>query len=519
MTWTNQIPLVENGEPVDAPTTNKSAIALAERTAALRSMIEAITAGRKIVFPDAPIAAGVEEGHVVSLNLTSLLHELSLSGWEDLTISEGIAVPTENAIYTGVVIKKCSETSADILLSGLELLESAALNRLFGTATPAAGLYFLSTQAAGQVSMSRSGPNIRVLQYAGDGLVRVFPFNYDPVTHQHYCFKLLTTDWVAAGGLPNPPVGATFGIDLTTANSIAEGTSEAIVNQSGPAVFVNLDDGTHLLGDEYFVDENGIWTDQVSPIFDIELCVTQADVKDMALLHTIENLTEQALDLTSNNGRIRIGWKEYSIEADTAGHVVVKGIDFDNHSLLTGPVVERILAGPGIAVSATAPEGKGNVTITNALFHNLRIASQVINLDNAVTSIEGVHVITNFPSDRLSIVNYMAQMPEINEANFTARIWVQVISPGATQNAPDCAFSLIPTPDAAGVTPSAATPIALPAFPGVVNAGDIYYIETADIALVGYSNGAISYSLEYDQPSPDLKVISTGIILIDGSLP
>jgi hypothetical protein len=518
MVWTNQVPLVQNGEPVDAPTTNKSAIALAERTAALRSMIESITAGRKIVFPDAPIDAGVEEGHVVSLNLTSLLHELSLSSWEDLTIAEGIAVPTENAIYTGVVIKKCSETSADILLSGLEVLESAALDRLFGTTTPANGLYFLSSQDAGQVSMARSGPNIRVLQYAGDGLIRVFPFNYDPVTHQHYCFKILQADWVAAGGLPNPPVGATFGVDLTTANSIAEGTSEAIVNQSGPAVFVNLDTGTHLLGDEYFVDENGIWTNQISPTFDIELCVTQADVKDMALLHTIENLTEQALELISNNGRVKIGWREYNVEADQAGHIVVKGIDFDNHALLTGPVVEQIVAGPGISISATAPEGKGQVTITNALYHNLRLASQVLNLDNAVTSIEGVHVITNFPSDRLSKVNYMVQLPEINEANFTARIWVQVISPGATQNAPDCEYSLIPTPDAAGVTPTALTPLALPAFPGVINAGDVYYIESGDIPLVGYSNGLISYSLEYDQPTPDLKIISTGIILIDGSI-
>jgi hypothetical protein len=518
MVWNNQVPLVQDGEPVNAANANKAAIALAERTAILRSMIDSITEGQKLVYRNAPIATDVEEGHVVSLNLTTLRNELALSGWEDLSISEGIALPKESAMYTGVVINKCSAISADILISGLEVLDNAAMIRLFGTATPETGLHILSTQDSGQVSTSRSGPNVRVLQYAGDNLIRVFPFNYDPVTHQHYCFNLLPGDWVAAGGFPDPPAGATFGIDLTTANSIAQNTAEAIVNQSGPATFVNVVTGLHLPGTDYFVDETGIWTTGAVPTDDIELCVTQADVKDMALLHTIETQTPQVLDLTSTNGRVVINGIEYSVTPDQAGAEVVKGIDFANHSLLTGKIVEQVLAGPGIAVSATEPDGKGAVTVTNALYHNLRFTADILNLNNAVTDIEGAFVVTKYPTSRTSTVHHAVQLPEINEANFTARIWIQAISPGSAQAAPDCQFSLVPTPDAAGVTPTPLAAIALPAFPGVVNAGDIYYIESADIALVGYSNGILAYTLEYANPSPALQIVSTGVILIDGSI-
>ena len=79
--------------------------------------------------------------------------------------------------------------------------------------------------------------------------------------------------------------------------------------------------------------------------------------------------------------------------------------------------------------------------------------------------------------------------------------------------APDVEYSLVPTPDAAGVTPGADTVIALPALPGSVSAGDVYYIETANIALTN-TRGQLNYTLTLDNPSNVFKVLSTGIKLI-----
>jgi hypothetical protein len=97
---------------------------------------------------------------------------------------------------------------------------------------------------------------------------------------------------------------------------------------------------------------------------------------------------------------------------------------------------------------------------------------------------------------------------------YIARVWVQAISVASNQPAPTCSFSLIPTPAAAGVTPGADTPAVLPNFPAIVSAGDIYYTESGDIALTGAAGGQLNYTLTLDTPADALKIVSTGIILI-----
>jgi hypothetical protein len=520
MEWTNSIPLISDGENVEASVANRSAIALSERTAALQETLSAIQSGQQIVLRNAPVTAETALGNVLYLDVNTLLHAPAISGWQDLNEQEGgTLLPLDSSVFTGVVLRKCSGTTADILMGGVGQLDVVGLDNLFGTSTPETGIHYLSTNTAGTVSADRLGPSVRVVQYAGDGIIRVFPYTYEPVTHQHYCYRIATGDWTLASSFPDAPVSATYGVNFTTANSISEGTANAIIAGAGEGAFTNVTSGTKDLSGDYFSDASGIWTTSVGlPSDEMEYCVTIADTKDMAVLHTISTQTVQALSIANNNGNVTVDSVEYGSTTGNAGYEVVKGIDFDNHKLILGNIVEQVLAGPGIFLTASAGDGQGVIQLSASLYNNLRLTADVVNLNNAVTSVEGTLVVTKYPTSRTSTVNYTVQLPEIGDADFNARIWVQALSPGSSQDAPDVEYVLIPSPDAAGVTPDAAVVSDLGTFPASVTAGDVYYLETADIDLTGYSGGTIAFTLSADTPSPEFNLISAGVIIADGNI-
>jgi len=513
--WTENAPLVTDGEAVDANSVNKSTLVLSERTAILKALIDSISAGQQLVLRNVPVSQDVFAGHVVYFNDDDALTKKALARWEDLGTGYTANRPADSAVYTGVVTAKPTADLADILISGMGVLDLAAQDRLFDNATPESGVYFLSNSVEGSVAPTKPAMSVRVLEYQTDGIIRVFPPAHEPITHTHLDYILLSGDWLAAGSFTDPPAGATFGYDFTTANSITINLAEAILPGVGDGTFIGRTDGAHHFEGEIFKDETGIWWTGAAPAQDYDLHVLSADVKDMAVLHTILTQTLQALNVVNSNGRVVVDFKQYGTEDVVVADKAVVGINFDDHVLQLGKIVNKILAGAGMTITATGDDGNGTVTIASSLYNNMPIPAQIINLNNAVTSVEGAHVITEFPTGRLSQVACSCVLPNMEDGTYIARIWIQGISPVANQPAPDCEFSLLGTPVAAGVNPGALTPSALPAFPAIVNAGDVYYIESAvDIVVSAASRGQINYTLELDSPADPLKMISTGIILI-----
>jgi hypothetical protein len=512
--WTNPAPLVEDGDPVNALSVNQSTYVLSERTAILKALIDSIQAGEQLVLRNIPVDSTVRPGHVVYFNNDTALHELALAQWDDLIDQSVHAEPADSAVYSGVVLDKPSAQLANILIAGSAVLESSAETRLFNGATPETGLYYLSNQVDGTVTTPKPAMSVRVLEYQTSGIIRVYPPSHEPITHTHLNYDLLSGDWLAAGAFTDPPAGATYGYDFTSVNAINLNLAEAILPGVGEATFIGLTDGLHHFSAQIFKDEFGIWwTDGPAPAQDYGLHVLSADVKDMALLHTILTNTPNSLQLINSNGRVVLDWIAYGTEEVTIQAKAVVGINFADHKLQLANMVNKAVAGAGVQITASGPDGSGTITVASALFDNYPIPAQVLNLNNAVTSVEGVHAITEFPVDRLSVVACQCSIPEFNDGTYTARIWIQVISPVSSQPAPDVAYSLVPTPDAAGVTPGADTTIALPALPGSVSAGDVYYIETIDIPLTN-PRGQLNYTLTLDNPSNVFKVLATGIKLI-----
>lgn len=520
--WNRTVPLIVDGEAVEASVPNAATQVLADRTAALKSILDALEAGEQLVLKNAPLAANVPEGSAVYMSATTLEHDLALAAWQTLISSGGRLIPADSAVYSGIVISKSSDRVGNILMSGMGVLSGTGQTNLFNGATPVAGnLYWLSMLQAGTVQSADPLMAVRMLRYMGDNVVQVFPPQHEPVTHTHRQYTLDSGDWLVAASFPAAivPVGASYGYDLTSVLSLAQNLAESLLPSVGEPVFVNVDNtvlsltpGIHIFEDTLLLDENGIWwLNATGPDGNIDMTVTSADAKGQSLLHAIRS-GNLGITTTVSNGLVTVTLNDFTETTGVAGHVVVKS--FVGQDAQRGPVVEKIQVGIGLVATSPEGNGQGTVTIQQAVFQNMRIAAQLMNLNNAVTDVDGVYVFTQFPTNRLSSAHCSAVLPDLSTAAYQLVVWAQFLSPGSAQAAPDVSLTLVPTPAAAGVTPVAAAALVFPAFPVTVSAGDIYLLETTvPVSLAGYSQGTALWQISADAPSAALRMVNTGIRL------
>jgi len=517
--WNASVPFVADGDPVNAATANAPLTVLSDRTAALKSILDSIEAGEQLVLRSAPLDDEVFEGAVVYCDANTLTHKLATAQWEDLQTTAARLFPSDTAVYTGVVLLKDTNNTGDILMSGIGQLTPTGETNLFDGATPTKEYYYLSMLEPGTVTETPPLMLVRTLQHLGDRLVRVLPPAHEPISHTHREYVLDAADWLAAGTFPPSlvPAGASFGYNLAAASATSQNLSEALLPSVAEATFVNSTDGTHITEDsvdKIFVDKNGIWWGPgAAPVDDYEMFATSAEAKGVAILHSIQSLTPQAITIETDNGCVEVSWIEYAIATGIAGHEVIKSIDFANHELQVGPVVESISPGIGLSVSSVEGSGQGNITLELTEFDDWFIPALLLNLNNTATSVDSPFVFTLFPKDRVSNVTCSVQLPNLSAGTYEATIWAQFIAPvGSPPSLND--VRVIPTPSASGVTPVTPAALVFPAFPAV-SAGDVYFIETTTtIDLSTASQGAILFTLAIDPAqSEDLKMISTGVKL------
>ena len=523
--WQSAVPLTQDGDPVNAQTANAPINVLAENTAALKVALEGLQSGEKLTLFNAPLAEGVNEGEIVYLNTTNAHFDKALPVYESLETTNGRLLPSEKAIVWGSVVTKSSATLGNIVTSGVATMSNAGLINLFGTATPDFGVYYLDpTQAGKVISDPPATLMIRAVQYIGADQVRIFQPDFEPETHSHRTYTLDTGEWLPAGSFPSEivPVGATFGYDFTTPGSISQLLGEVLQPSAGEPEWVwdYLDpndpdeggiSGRHVNDGVILVDGNGIWWfDSPSPAQDVLLTVTVADTHGEALINTVYSETVQALDAIITNGRARINWKEYNLDTGNVGSQVVKGIDFDTHTLLLGQVVESVDVGPGLSRNQT----QGDVVINLDEFNENLIESSVYNLNNAVETVDGLRTYTLFPTTRESSMTLRAQLPNMpNDALFDVVIWVQYLGNGPLITGLDLVVSSFATPSGAGVSEVAGFSETMPDVPaGASNVA--FYKEAAGVVdATGKNKGTIQYSLTADNPATDIKLLSTGILL------
>jgi hypothetical protein len=443
--------------------------------------------------------AAVAVGSVVYLNPDTLKHDAALAQWQDLESAGGRLTPDPTAVYTGVVCSKPGANAGDILIDGFGVLDATGLSNLFGTSTPDVGL---------------------------------------PVTHTHRNYDLQEGNWLDSTFFDTDivPDGATYGYNFNATDAVAQNLGETLLPAVGEASFIYLGEATGPSGSSsgipasqcakaglhvgrgfILLDQNGIWWfDVTPPECDLEMTVTSADTKGKALIHAIENLTPESLDITTLNGRTKIGDRSFEDVSDsTAGHLVIKGLN--GREVSKGPVVEAILAGAGITATSNNPGVRGQqgiVSIRNTANEGTFLAASLLNLNNAVTDVDAPYVFTLFPTGRNSQVTVSLTLPNFGDLKYQAVLWAQFLTPGASQAGPVVASYLAsPAPDADGVTP-AALAATFPAFPAAITAGDLYLLESDPVEVTPYSKGTLFFTLEADNPTDALKMVNLGVRLI-----
>jgi len=238
--WTRSVPFVRDGQPVNQQVTNAPTQVLADRTAALKSIVDSIEAGEQLLVRDAPLGEGIEEGHVVYLNPTTLRYDRALARYQDLASSAGRLTPAASAVFAGVVISKASAYAGDILCTGMGKLTDAAIVRLFNGAAPLPAIYYLSSIADGSVEALPPAMLVRVCQYIDGNVVRVFPPTFEPETHSHRDYRLYAGDWqdVSVFDPALVPSGAKFGYNLDSPQSTRQMLREALLPAMGEPEYV-----------------------------------------------------------------------------------------------------------------------------------------------------------------------------------------------------------------------------------------------------------------------------------------
>jgi hypothetical protein len=185
--YKNAVPLLADGDSVDANTNNRVLGDLFANTTYIKDLVEAALLGSTQFAFGQSVEESALVGQPVYYRASTQQFERALAA--AVTDGEtGLLTTAESSQSWGIVFRKHSSTSADILLSGFAQLDlSNAVDE-----TVEAGIYYLSAVEAGKMQKTSPPVGIPVLRATGEGTIYVFPsFTDSFLQHRHYKFDLV----------------------------------------------------------------------------------------------------------------------------------------------------------------------------------------------------------------------------------------------------------------------------------------------------------------------------------------
>lgn len=204
MGWQHFLDLVRDGEPVSAGTANRPIAQLDQNLRYLWDIIQTASLGSTVYARAQTVQNTLEVGQPVYFNAGSSRFEAAFA----TTVSDtetGYLVVADQAQVWGIVAKKLTANSADILLFGYAKID---LSRAIGTevnldgSVPAA-TWYLSGSGVGQLTQQQPPITVPVCKTTTDGGVFVNPKFIDFLeNHRHYVFNLT----MQPAGEVSPPI-------------------------------------------------------------------------------------------------------------------------------------------------------------------------------------------------------------------------------------------------------------------------------------------------------------------------
>lgn len=438
MSYNDRIEKIEDGERVAAEIANRSTFSLEQNVRYLKERLDASNAGSAVFAHEVRITPGTATGAPMYFDTAAAEFRPAISTVSSDPVS-GEVRPAESSHVWGLLARKHSDTSGDILLAGFSDLDTDGI--ILGESGP--GLYYLSGAQAGKVTRSRNGAGIPVFRRTGLGGVFVLPHWQDPtLEHQHFRFELRCApadltyqtnplndpqnidnpDSAILGWLPadhevfnsRAPAGAKFGYNRAQDPALDGAwppvpTTQAYVEwlRGGEAT-----SGFQGLSDNLIrIDRHGIWWmsneyDDVPwnihcpfeedtewdgtgyrPVpFEMRIWFTKptylTDVTSVTSLTSSDSRVEircQGTEKSAFTGDLEIGLNLGLSQSDTlvAGSGVIKNYNEETNQFERGSVLEGLrVVGPGLSVTSTEPATLGGV-VTHQGIASISLQSNV----------------------------------------------------------------------------------------------------------------------------------------------
>jgi hypothetical protein len=474
-----QVPYVQDGEPVNAATTNRPTRVVAGNAQYVADRLDGSAIGEASIAYNVTITPALQLGQPVGFdpNARAFVPALAEVANDPLL---GVLAPSPRSQCVGILINKTSPTLGDLLIGGRYKVAP------FG-ADPLPGVYYLSSSTPGVLTRQKPPIAAPVLFYDGN-FVYFSPTLRDfAEAHTHYAFDLhcaaAGTDttpgghhvitspnaalagWLPAnhasfGGLAPP--GAAFGYNLTADTALSAIWPPVPI--SSLALWWDKGDGAALGGQllpggSDPTNISGLWYADQTTLWWLSSCVGDVPWPSSPLPHAtspstcprvtamrlVASFTEMLFatdksavtSLTSAEGSpitivgcsgapASTGCLELNLDlallvddTPTAGATVLKGLT--GSTFTSGPVVEALVAGANVTLTPTVGTGahaQGTVTIDVATdLAGREISPEVVRLGEAKERSNGSVMYLGFPAARASSIRMRFNIPSVGLAS------------------------------------------------------------------------------------------------------
>ena len=545
--WVQNVQLIQDFiDVVSAADTNRPLAQLVRRTQYLYEALTTAANGELLLVRNVSVAGPLPAG-------TPVWFDASDSRWKagqavvDVATGNDFGFAAPQSEVRGVVLVQHSPTTGDVALYGRVNGSHWGIDWEDVTddesATP--GRYYLSVDE-GKITRSRNVLSVEIGTVDGGGdLVFTPNITGSLRSHLHLKFELeavlagdldtpgwaAAADFVAAG--ITPPVGAVYGYvlgqnpDLAAKfppqpidnyflayNGVGVHKDAVVVNDDGiwwmNSTNTPANMGTHLYNTDEAVEYFEFWMTQLNTGSKL---VTTLQTKDDAnsLPIRIENLAE----VLSTSGDLRI-FLEQALKVIPLGtQSVADGYALKNVtgvSGVRGPVVDRVIAGPGVSVTGTegtqsdGVHGTVQIASESAMLTLTKGVPVLAALDNAREDFYNQHLpVINLPTGRRSGVTFKVVVPDFLNGNWNLQLRFGVVSAGGISSSVEV-DSLIVRPG----SPVPASPTAEDAVTVVAPANELTLHETVAIGPVTAAD-IVLVTLKRDTP-PGSDIMMASVV-------
>ena len=517
--WTEYVPRIVDGQPVNAATANAPLDALSQRTQALREQVQEQQASWALRLRGLALADTALDGMLVYYDSELAVWRPALAIWQDLVGTDGALTPAFSAFYGGLVVDRVGSVG-DLVTNGFVVLTDTQILNLFGEAAPDAGIYYLSTGTEGTVAATVSGLRMRALIYHGGGLVQVLPPQHEHVTHRHHEYLLSSgaANWLdpATPGAPVPD-GAVYWYNHLSATALAQNLAEAFLPTEGDAVCVQA--GAVLPDASVLVNDDGIWwmVAGAVPATDIRMWTTMPVAHEAPIIHTASSANAEVLGVSIVGGRLVLTPQDNPEETGTGSGTAIESIT--GGAQVKVPVVNGITTGLGLRSWDAGAGVKGLAVDT---FGSWLLSADVTELNNAVTSaVLAPMIMIEFPAGRSSSINCRVMIPPFDSTVYSLRMWAVFRGNGTAMAAPTGSLLLIKgtTGDVEETIPSPLAVTLVGNTPALTTKTVMRQSADLDLTALGIEDGltegaAVFYTLSASSPAAAIRLLNTGLILV-----